>query len=49
MHTKKGKKVAINTHIEVICAWVINHLNEIDYIWMVQHFHDQNLQRKGYE
>lgn len=38
----------INTHIKVICAWVINHLNEIDYIWMVQHFHDQNLQ-EGYE
>lgn len=32
-----------STHVEVICGWIINHLNEINYIWMVQNFHDQNL------
>lgn len=32
----KGAKnlIADNTHVEVICCWVINHLNEINYIRM---------------
>lgn len=29
-----------NTHVEVICGRIIDHLNEIDYIRMFQHFHD---------
>lgn len=28
-----------STHIEVICVWVINHFNKIDYVGMAHNFH----------
>jgi hypothetical protein len=43
---KPKKEVAKYTHVEVISVWVINHLNEIDYIRMIQHFHNKNLKGK---
>ena len=39
----KTKKLALGTHVEVIRLWIINHLNEIDYIRMFHHFHNQYL------
>jgi hypothetical protein len=44
---KTKKEVAKYTHVEVISVWVINHLNEIDYIRMIQHFHNKNLKGKS--
>lgn len=35
----KVEKAVKHTHVEVICVWVINHLNEINNIRMIQHFH----------
>lgn len=29
-----------NTHIEVICVWIINHLDKIDYVGMAYNFHN---------
>lgn len=37
------EKVSINTHVEIINVWIINHLNEVYNIWMFQQFHDGNL------
>jgi pyruvate-formate lyase-activating enzyme len=36
----------MSTHVEVIRLWVINHLDEINYIRMFQHFHDKYLKIK---
>lgn len=38
------KKVSTSTHVEVVCKWVINHLNKFHYIGMFQHFHYGYLQ-----
>lgn len=36
----------LRTHVEMIWFWIINHLNEINYIVMLQSFHDWNLGKK---
>lgn len=39
----------LRTHVEMIWFWIINHLNEINYIVMFQSFHDWNLGKKKSE
>jgi len=46
LNKKTKKKLVLSTHIEVIRLWVINHLNEIDYIRMFHHFHNENLEKE---